>query len=64
MMLDGDLPQPLGRLVIRASEAYRGFVLLELARTQFQVEVVALVRYLESLRPREPIDTQVVPEHQ
>ena len=64
MVLDGDLPQALGRLVVGAAEADRGLVLLELAGPQLQVEVVALVADLEDLGPREAVDAQVVPEHE
>lgn len=39
-------------------EADGRFVLLELTRSDFYVEVVALVRYFEDFRPSEAVDAQ------
>lgn len=58
VMLDARLPQLLGRCMGGQLEADRRLVLLELARPNLQVEVVPLVRNLQDLGPREPIDPQ------
>lgn len=58
VVLHARLPQLFRRPVVLQLEADRRLVLLELARTDFDVEVVALVRDLQDLRPGEPIDTK------
>lgn len=59
-MLDARLPEPLRGAVVGQLETNRAFELFELAGTDFDVEVVPLVGYLENFRPREPIDSEPV----
>lgn len=58
MMLDAGFPQLFSSTMIGQFEADRRFVLLEFARTNFDVEIVALVRDFEDLWPGKTIDTQ------
>lgn len=57
-MLHARLPQLLGRLMCGQFEADCRLVLLKLARSDLQVEVVTLVRDLQDLGPRETVDSQ------
>lgn len=61
-MLHTGLPQLLRRLMGGQLETDRRFVLLEFTRSDLKVEVVTLVRNLQDLGPREPIDPQSIKE--
>lgn len=58
VVFDARLPKALGGLVISQLEPDRGFVRIELSRSDFDVEVVSLIRDLQNLGPGEPIDSQ------
>lgn len=57
-MFHTSLPQFLGGAVVGQLEADCGFELLELAGTQFHVEVVSLVTYFQYFGPRETVDAE------
>ncbi len=60
VMLDADLPQPLGRAMVAQLEADRRLELLELARPELNEEPVPLVRDLDDLGPGEAVDPEAV----
>ena len=61
-MLDACLPETFGRFVIGQLETNRGFELLKLAGTNFDVKVISFVGNFENFWPGKAIDAQAVAE--
>lgn len=58
--MDQTLEQILETKRLGDDPAYKSWTFSHLTRTNFDVEVVPLVGYLEDLRPRESVDPQPV----